>query len=120
MLRICSNENVFENRLEELKNNFLIPRNYHSKVIDNEFKKIRNLPGGNFIERRKKALEKKKCNRDESKNRIISPFDFNPLLPRISSVLNKHFKAMLFKKPDLQSTFSNPPMAALRLQIQTV
>ena len=37
LLRICSDENIFEKRLAELKNNFLIPRNYTPKLIDSEF-----------------------------------------------------------------------------------
>ena len=40
--------------------------------------------------------------------------DYNPLLPKISDVFTKHFKAMVFKKPELKETFHNPPMAALR------
>ena len=40
--------------------------------------------------------------------------DFNPKLPKINEVFNKHFKAMLFKKPELKMTFGGPPMAALR------
>ena len=47
-------------------------------------------------------------------NRVIAPIDFNPHLPKISEVLTKHYKAMIFKKPDLQSVFTQPPMAALR------
>ena len=31
-----------------------------------------------------------------------------------SDVLTKHYKGMLFKKPELKSTFPEPPMAALR------
>ena len=45
---------------------------------------------------------------------IISPFNFNPFLPKISSVLNKHFKSLLFKKPELKPVFGDAPMAALR------
>ena len=106
LLRICSREEIFEIRLEELKNKFLIPRNYHPKIIEAEFQKIRNLPGINFFERRKMSLEKKQP-KDKQTNRTTAPFDFNPFLPKISSVLDKHFKAMLLKKTD-------PPMAALR------
>ena len=51
LLRICSTESIFQERLEELKQDFLIPRNYHSKIIDAEFKKIQNLPGSNFVEK---------------------------------------------------------------------
>ena len=46
--RIYSRENIFEERLEELKTDFLLPRNYHPKIIEAEYKKIRNLPGNNF------------------------------------------------------------------------
>ena len=40
--------------------------------------------------------------------------DFSPFLPKINDVFNKHFKAMIFKKPELKTTFKNLPMAALR------
>ena len=40
--------------------------------------------------------------------------DFNPQLPKLSEVLAKHFKAMIFRKPELKETFSDPPMVALR------
>lgn len=113
LIRICSTEEKFEERLAELKNDFLLPRNYHSKVIDSQFKRIRNLPGVNYIERRKKTLEKKE-KKTEQKSRIIAPMDYNPLLPKISPVFTKHYKAMIFKKPELKQTFSDPPMAALR------
>ena len=61
LLRICDNEQLFEERLSELKNNFLIPRNYTSKLINNQFKRVRELPGANYTERRKLALEKIQC-----------------------------------------------------------
>ena len=114
LLRICSNEETFEKRLEELKNDFLIPRNYHQKVIEGQFKRIKNLPGQTFLEKRAKALEKKIKNTDKNKSRVIAPMDFNPQLPKLSEVLAKHFKAMIFRKPELKETFSDPPMVALR------
>ena len=99
LLRICSEESTFEKRIQELKSNFLLPRNYHAKVIDGQFSQIRNLPGENFTERRIKALEKKIFKQSEKKDRVIAPMDYNPLLPKISDVFTKHFKAMVFKKP---------------------
>ena len=99
LLRICSEESTFEKRIQELKSNFLLPRNYHAKVIDGQFSRIRNLPGENFTERRIKALEKKIFKQSEKKDRVIAPMDYNPLLPKISDVFTKHFKAMVFKKP---------------------
>ena len=41
LLRICSDEETFEKRLEELKNDFLVPRNYHKKVVESQFKRIK-------------------------------------------------------------------------------
>ena len=65
------------------------------------------------MERRKKNLEKKAKTTNET-YRIVAPMDYNPLLPKISEVLVKHHKAMVFKKPELKEVFKEPPMAALR------
>ena len=45
LLRICDNEELFEERLSELKNDFLIPRNHNSKLNNNQFDRVRKLPG---------------------------------------------------------------------------
>ena len=113
LLRICSAEDSFEKRLEELKSEFLIPRNYHNKIIESQYSRIRNLPGMNYLERRKNSLVKKEKKKKDN-SRIISPLDYNPLLPNISEVLQKHHRSMLFKKPELREVFSGPPMASLR------
>ena len=112
-VRICSTEEKFEQRLSELKNDFLIPRQYNSRVIDAQFNRIRNLPGNTYLERRKNTLEKKEKKSTENP-RIVAPMDFNPLLPKLSTVLTKHHRAMLFKKPELREVFGEAPMAALR------
>ena len=105
---------TFEKRLKELKCDFLIPSNYHEKVIEGQYKRVRNLPGETFKEKRLKALKKKIKNPDQEQNRVKSPEDFNPQLPKLSEVLTKHFKAMLCRKPELRETFPDPPMVALR------
>ena len=71
ILRICSDEEKFEKRLLELKTNLLLPRNYHSKVIDCQFKRVKNLPGENYLEKRTNALKKKEIKENEKKNRVI-------------------------------------------------
>ena len=114
ILRICSDEEKFEKRLLELKTNFLLPRNYHSKVIDCQFKRVKNLPGENYLEKRTNALKKKEIKENEKKNRVIAPVDFNPSLPNLSEVFSKHFKAMVFRKPELKETFEHPPMPVFR------
>ena len=103
----------FLNETSWIENEFLLPQNYHLKVIDSQFNKVRILPGGTFKERRLLALKKKSVEivQDDQKKRVIAPIDFNPLLPKMSDVFCKHFKAILFKKPGAQG---NPPMAAYR------
>ena len=51
-----------------IKSEFLLPRNYHSKVIDSQFNRVRNLPGENYKEIRKNALKKKLVVDDDELN----------------------------------------------------
>ena len=106
----------FENRLDELKEEFLIPRNYNRKVIESQFTRIRNLPGLDYEERRRNSLEKKEKQKKsiENKPRIIAAIDFNPMLPNIGEILKKHHISMLFKKPELKEVSDLPPIAGLR------
>ena len=53
LLRICSDEEKFEERLTELKNDFLKPRNYKPKLIDAEFEKVRAITDGNYEDKRR-------------------------------------------------------------------
>ena len=59
------------------------------------------------------SLEKK-LPKDKQTKRMTALFDYNPVLPQISSVLGKHFQSMLFKKAELEHILSEAPMAALR------
>ena len=94
----------------------MLPRNYNSKVIDSQFDRIRQLSGGNYKEKRNQALKKRKPSNKKEKQRVIAPMDYNPKLPKISEVFNKHFKGMVFKKPELKATFPSLPMAAPNLR----
>ena len=113
LIRICSEEDSFNKRLIELKDDFLIPRGYKPKLIDGQFKRILGLPGNNYLEKRKGALKKKEKNQGDNR-RIIVPFQYNPLLPKLSTVLVKHYNTMTFNNPDLKEIFPQPPMGALR------
>ena len=95
LLRICSSQERFEYRLKELKNNFLMPRNYKPSLINLEFDRVRGLPGDDFNERRRGALEKVE-KEQKNNDRIIAPLDFNPHLPKASEIFRKHHKAMIF------------------------
>ena len=113
LLRICSSEASFELRQKELKESFLLPRGYKGKIIDEAFRKIDELPGQTFTERRQEALKKKE-KEDKNKDRIVVPIDFNPHMAKPSQVLNKHYRAMVRKKEELLEVFPANPMAGLR------
>ena len=112
LLRICDSEELFEDRAAELKKDFLIPRGYKSRLVEGQYDRVRKLPGENYTERRKLALEKRV--RQKQSDRVIGVFDFNPVLPPIGGVLNKHWRTMISDNPELKEPFPEPPMAALR------
>ena len=113
LLRICSQEEHFKKRLRELKEDFLIPRGYKSKIIEGQFKRILELPGDTYFEKRKEALKKKEKKIVDNK-RIVVPFLYNPLLPKFSDVLTKHYNTMTFNNPELKQVFPEPPMGAMK------
>ena len=63
--------------MDEIKNDFLIPRNYHPKVIEAKFKKIRNLPGAAFVEKRQNSLITR-ISQYQQTNRLTATFNFDP------------------------------------------
>ena len=91
----------------------LIPRGYKPTLIDGQFKRILELPGSTYREKRLEALKKKEKKGGNNK-RVIVPFEYNPLLPQLSSILSKHYNTMTFTNPDLKEIFPEPPMGALR------
>ena len=71
ILRICSEEENFKKRLSELKHQFLMPRNYKSKLIDDQFSRLRDLPGLDYKEKRKEALKKVKKEREQAEAEVV-------------------------------------------------
>ena len=111
LLRICDSEEIFEERLLELKNEFLIK----IKIIESQFKKVRDLPGADYKEKRMLALQKRVRTIDpKHADRVKAAFDFNPVLPRLSSVFSKHHRTMIADNPELSEVFPDPPMGCLR------
>ena len=90
-----------------------MPRNYKPSLINLEFDRVRWLPGDDFNERRRGALEKVE-KEQKNNDRIIAPLEFNPHLPKASEIFRKHHKAMIFKAPHLSTIFPEPPMPAYR------
>ena len=103
LLRICSVPIQFLKRLEELKQD-LISRDYHPKIINEAFEKIKKID-------RKKALEKVEKVKDQK-----TPFvtKFHPSLPSISKIVRKHWKVMADDDPRLQRIFPKPSVVAYK------
>ena len=106
LLRIVSSPTLFEVRLSELKENYLLPRDYKDRAIEEAFNRVRQIS-------REEAL-KKTTKSNNKNNRIVVPLDYNPRLPNQSKVLKKHWKAMVIKNHSLKEIFPEPPMAGLR------
>ena len=99
--RICSDNNTFELRLAELKQD-LLSRNYNSKIIDSEIKKARAIS-------REEALKKV----TKSKNsRQVFVVPYHPGLPSVSTIVQKHWEVMTSSSKILQRCFPQKSLVA--------
>jgi hypothetical protein len=87
ILRICSEKNLFQKRLLELKQ-MLITRDYKEKIINEAFQRLKNIS-------RAEDLKRVSSNKSTGKVTFVIPFD--PRLPKISQIAQKHFN---FRKQD--------------------
>jgi hypothetical protein len=102
LVRICSSRDKLKKRLEELKV-MLLSRKYNKGVINAAIKRALEVD-------RKEALIKvtKKPN-----DRVICALTFNPKLPSVSHILQKHWKTMSTDSKMLK-IFPKLPMVAFR------
>ena len=91
--RICSKEETFLARLEELES-MLLSREYPKRVITGAFERVKNLS-------REHTLQKV-ANRSKEKTTFVITFD--PRLPNMGQVLQKHFKTMTLD-PEMKEAF---------------
>ena len=104
LLRIVSSPELLQIRLQELKNDYLVPRDYNPKMINDVFTRVNNIT-------REEALQKvdKSLHVNKNKKRIVVPLDYNPRLPNQNMVLRKHHKAMTVKNTSLKEVFPELP-----------
>ena len=103
LLRICSDPLDFEKRLEELRQD-LLKRNYHPKIIQNSFQKIKKIKRTDAL---KKVFKTKT---------IQTPLitTYHPALPTISTIVKKHHKVMIDEDPRLKRCFPIPSVIAYK------
>ena len=100
VVRICSNPDDRDTKLEELKQS-LLDRGYQEKTVESALNKARGVP-------RKEALKRK--SRDPKIKRPVFATTYDPRLPSISSLQAKHWRAMTSKNKYLAEIFPTPPL----------
>ena len=103
IVRICSLPEDRDRRLTELKV-MLLERNYKPKLIEAAIAKAKSIP-------RMEAI--KKVEIEKQKRRPVFVVTFDPRLPSISSIVQKHWRTMT-KDPYLKQVFDEPPLIAYR------
>ena len=92
-----------EKRFSELKA-FLLSRDYKPSIIESAIEKARNVP-------RREAL--KKVYKENSSNRPVFVIHYDPRLPSIPAMVQKHWMTMI-QDPRLKEVFPKPPLVAYK------
>ena len=96
--RLCSLEEDFRKHCSELKS-WLLNRNYPSKFIDTEMKKVK------FNYRSKKS--------DKKETGVPFVLTFHPSLKNLNKIIKDNLY-LLFMEPELKTVFSPPPMVSFK------
>lgn len=103
IVRICSKPELRDMRLAELRS-FLMHRNYNGNLVDTNIEKARLIS-------RPEAL--KRVERVKTPDRVVLSILYNPRLPSISQIINKHWRTMTLD-PWMKEVYSLPPMVSFR------
>ena len=103
LLRICSNNQTFLLRLEELRQD-LFSRGYSPKIVDDAFKRVRTIP-------REEAL-KKVVKTPNTREVLVTTF--HPGLPLVAKVLKHHHQVMLEEDTTMKTVFPAPSLVSYR------
>ena len=106
IVRICSETQARDNRLKELKE-MLLARDYTPGIIDAAIAKARAIP-------RQEAL--KRVTRQTVNQRPKFVVSYDPRLPSIPNITQRHWRSMVSQDPYLKSVFPSPPLIAYRRQ----
>ena len=102
--RICSEIATREKRYGELKE-MLIERNYPARMVDSAINRARSVPRAEAI----------KCivrDTPTTTRRPIFVATWDPRLPPLSPILNKHWRSMVSMDPYLKEVYPEPPLVA--------
>ena len=101
--RICNSDNVFEEKLGELKG-FLVKRRYCSDYVDNQFERVRGV-NRNSLLKRKEGIE--------NSNRNCFVVDYHPAL-RILYEIFRELQGIVAWSERFLQIMPEPPMVCFR------
>ena len=106
IVRICSESDTRDKRLNELRD-LLCERNYSLSVINSAILRAKKIS-------RIQAL----CNVAPSNSNLrpVYVITYDPRLPNIQSIVNKHWRSMKTVDPYLATIFPEPPLIAFKRQ----
>ena len=94
LLRICSDNQVFLKRLEELRQN-LLSRQYPAKIIHQAFEKVKKITREEALKR----VEKKTTERE------VFALTYHPALPSAAQLVRQHWQVMVDQCPSMRRCF---------------
>ena len=103
-MRICSEPESRDLRLSELKE-MLLARNYKKNIVNSAIAKAISIPRSEAI---------KRVIRQKQTNRPVFVVTYDPRLPSISKIINKHYRTMISQDPHLKQVFPDPPLIAYK------
>ena len=103
IVRICSDENDRNIRLDEL-NQLLLSRNYKPGIIHTAIERAKSIPRAEALSR----VEKSAVTR-----RPVFVLHYDPRLPSVTGIVKKHWRTMT-QDPRLKEVFPAPPLEAFK------
>jgi hypothetical protein len=100
--RICSSDETFKNRTNELLT-YLIKRGYKRNFVNKQIERAANIPRNIALQTKGKAPN----------DRIPFVITYNPVLPNITNILRKHFNT-LQSSNRCKTIFSSSPLVSFR------
>ena len=104
--RICSEIESREIRYNELLE-MLLERNYPVGMVKAAINKARSIP---------RHIALRPVARDTTNKRPVFVVSWDPRLPSISAIQNKHWRSMSLVDPYLKEVFPDPPLVAYKRQ----
>ena len=101
--RICSTEELFDFRMDQLKNH-LLSRGYNMGILEKARERIGQVS-------REKALERVER---EKIQRQCFVTEYHPSLPEMGRIIRKHWSVMIERDGRLKECFPRPSMTAYR------